>query len=551
MSVPPSPLTPESGAGDDSVAGVLHVHTTRSDGGGSPEAVARAAAHAGLKFVILTDHGDATRKPDPPSYNGGVLVIDGVEISTDAGHLLALGLPQAPYPLAGEARDVIEDIHRLGGQAIAAHPDSPKADLAWEDWEVPLDGAELVNLDTMWRVRASGDWRQRFSLLRALSTYPLRPAPTMAALTVSNAALLERWSAVSARRPLRMYGGADAHARLDLQQRTNGERRIAVPLPSYEAVFRTMTTRVRTAEPLTGDADHDARQILAGLAAGHAYLAFDAVLTPPSFAFEARTSAGSFSQGEIVVTSEPVTLAMKSNAPLAFKAVLFRNGEAVQEASAAVEPTWTVPAEPATYHVELHAGARLPEGLWVVSNPIFINPSSPPPVTSVPVTVAGQSRALFDTKTAGEWTTEAATDSRVAVDVNSRPDGTRELLFRYGLPGGAVVGQYAAAVVNTSGGIQPHRAIVFTGRADKPMRLSVQVRQEGSGGQGWRWQRTVYLDSTTATHVIPFDDFRPMGPTLTAQPPLEHISSILLAVDQTNTAPGSSGRVWFQDVTLR
>ena len=36
----------------------------------------RVAARAGLKFIVFTDHGDATRTPDPPAYRSGVLCID-------------------------------------------------------------------------------------------------------------------------------------------------------------------------------------------------------------------------------------------------------------------------------------------------------------------------------------------------------------------------------------------------------------------------------------------------------------------------------------------
>ena len=50
------------------VAGAFHVHSTRSDGIGDREAIAAAAARAGLQFVVITDHGDATRQPDPPAY---------------------------------------------------------------------------------------------------------------------------------------------------------------------------------------------------------------------------------------------------------------------------------------------------------------------------------------------------------------------------------------------------------------------------------------------------------------------------------------------------
>src|SRR3954452_7651957 len=71
------------------VAGAYHVHTIRSDGHGDKAAVAAAAARAGLKFVILTDHGDGTRPPDQPAYVDGVLMLDGVEVSTDEGHYAA------------------------------------------------------------------------------------------------------------------------------------------------------------------------------------------------------------------------------------------------------------------------------------------------------------------------------------------------------------------------------------------------------------------------------------------------------------------------------
>ena len=122
----------------------MHVHTSRSDGLGRPDDVAAAAARAGLKFLIFTDHGDATRPPDAPTYRSGVLCLDGVEISTSGGHYLAIDMPASPYPLGGEPRDVVEDVARLGGFGVAAHPDSPKPELRWEDWTAPIDGVELA-----------------------------------------------------------------------------------------------------------------------------------------------------------------------------------------------------------------------------------------------------------------------------------------------------------------------------------------------------------------------------------------------------------------------
>src|SRR5436190_5880953 len=91
--LPPRPSAVDASAWADlaarTISGAYHIHTTRSDGLGDRAAVAAAAARAGLKFAILTDHGDGTRPPDPPAYLDGVLVLDGVEISTDEGHYVA------------------------------------------------------------------------------------------------------------------------------------------------------------------------------------------------------------------------------------------------------------------------------------------------------------------------------------------------------------------------------------------------------------------------------------------------------------------------------
>ena len=154
FTVPPRAVTLEDALPDTVAFGGYHVHTDRSDGTGSVDEVAVAASRAGLAFVVLTDHGDGTRAPDPPSYQHGVLVIDAVEINTLAGHVVALGLTRAaPYPLAGHPRDVIEDIRRLGGAAVIAHPDSPNPALRWrgQGQNVAADGIEWLNVDSEWR----------------------------------------------------------------------------------------------------------------------------------------------------------------------------------------------------------------------------------------------------------------------------------------------------------------------------------------------------------------------------------------------------------------
>ncbi|HET7746473.1 MAG TPA: PHP domain-containing protein, partial [Vicinamibacteria bacterium] len=101
--------------------GVLHVHTTASDGGGTPEEVVAAARAAGLHFVVLTDHNTLAPKPIE-GVRDGLLVMVGTEVSTTDGHVLGIGLADPPFRFSGGAEDALQDIRDLGGAAFAAHP---------------------------------------------------------------------------------------------------------------------------------------------------------------------------------------------------------------------------------------------------------------------------------------------------------------------------------------------------------------------------------------------------------------------------------------------
>ena len=239
------PLTPFD---DGTIVGIVHVHTNRSDGLSDSDTIAAAAARAGLKFLVFTDHGDGMRKPDAPQYRSGVLCLDSVEISYDSAIVLIAidGAAQtnpmsdpdpdqvdsdpwltvaeiadelrvkqiSPYPLAGEPRDVVEDVRRLGGFGIAAHPDSPKLELAWRDWNAPFDGIELLNPDTAWRTwmvqaNLTGEqWPARRRLAVALLDYPFRPTEVMASLIQPSRAV-EQWATLLRRRRIVAMAGVE------------------------------------------------------------------------------------------------------------------------------------------------------------------------------------------------------------------------------------------------------------------------------------------------------------------------------------------------------
>lgn len=531
---------------DGTVAGILHVHTTRSDGRGTPDQIAAAAARAGLSFVVFTDHGDGTRVPDPPAYRSGVLCLDGVEISTTGGHYVALDMAPAPYPLGGDARDVIEDVRRLGGFGIVAHPDSPKAALQWREWTAPFDAMEWLNPDTSWRqysLRAG--WRSKVSLAGALLHYPVRPAETIGEL-LGGPGELYRWDILTKRRRVVALAGVDAHAKLALRNTDPGDNRFTLPIPGYEATFRTLSVHVATEKPLVRDAERDAAMLVRALRAGHAYAAIDAFATPASFEFSATNDLGTVHEGDELGASGPVTLKLRSNAPPGFSTVIIKDGAVLTTTDQRVL-SFEAPPDPAVYRVEILAAPAGGQRVrWLVSNPIYVRGAQP--TAKLPARLAATTvQALSIGDAADGWRVEHNTGDDATIE---RGSNGNELRLRYTLAPGAAAGQFIAAVFDTPAGIAPNDRVSFTVRAERPTRLSVQLRVPDDGAAGERWQRSVYVGSFDQERTVYFDDLIPVGETRTWRAPLDKVRSVMFVVDTTHSKPGSSGRIWVRDVSL-
>ncbi len=95
----------------------LHCHTTESDGRLAPAQVLQWYKDLGFEAVAITDHNRVTVAPKVPE---GLVVIPGVEKSTNEGHMVLLGVSVVPETKEGQA--VIEAATRLGGLVSLAHP---------------------------------------------------------------------------------------------------------------------------------------------------------------------------------------------------------------------------------------------------------------------------------------------------------------------------------------------------------------------------------------------------------------------------------------------
>jgi len=521
--------------------GVMHVHTRRSDGTGTIDDVAAAAARAGLKFVIVTDHGDGARRPEPPAYRQGVLVIDALEISTDDGHVIALGIDRSPFPLGGEGRDVIEDIARLGGMAIVAHPGSKKPDLQWLDWAAPFDGLEWLNGDSEWRDET------RMTLLRSLLTYPLRPVETLGQLLDRPDDVLQRWDELVQRRRVVAVAGSDAHARLALRSAPDPyDGSAALRLPGYERLFDTFSIVIPQLR-LTGDAGEDAGRVSDELRHGHVFTAIDALATPAAVTFTATSGSRQVSGGDVLPLEGPVSVRVASNAPGGSTITLFKDGAPIATSTqAALE--FSAAAAPAVYRAEIglrHAPGEPPVP-WIVTNPIYVGRTEQaPPTESRPATRAFTT--IYDNGQAAGWQIEANAQSAGAVDVARAEGGGTQLRWRYALGGGRSDGPYVALVVAAGPAVASADRVIFSARADKPMRLTMQVRVP-KGPAGERWQRSFYVDEMSREIALFFDEMRPMGETTTKQPTLSEVQALLWVVAPPNTPLGASGQVWLDNV---
>jgi len=513
--------------------GAYHVHSRASDGTGTIPDIAAAAARAGLRFVIVTDHGDGLRRPPPPRYIGSVLCIEAAEISTTDGHYGALGMEPPPYPLGGEARDVVEDVARLGGFGVAAHPDSAKRELRWDAWDAGFDALEWFNADSEWRDEP------RWRLLPTLLHYPPRPVEAVVSLFDRPAGLLQRWDRLTQQRRVVGLAAADAHARLGLGGKADPyDERVYIRVPSYEAVFRAFSLRVELSQALTGDPLVDAGLVLGAIKAGHVYAAFDGAAGPAALAFSAESGGVTAQQGDTLALRGRVSIRAAANTPPGGGIVLIRNG-AIVHTSPGSSLAWE-DDRPGVYRIEASAPSAPgePPLPWLVSNPVYVGMEfrdtrdpAPPPASARLVLPAGSWHIEKDPASAGSFK-----------DTEGQGRVLRRFSFQLGRGGAS---PFVALATSDVGPLRGAARVAFRASSTRPLRLSVQVRIV-DGSTQLRWQRSVYLDPSPRDITVTFADMRVAGTAERRRFDPARIESLLLVVDTTNARPGDGGAVWIE-----
>ncbi len=337
--------------------GVDHIHTTYSEGTGTPEEVLEAAKRAGLDFIIVTDHNTmAYWEKNPSTACKPPLLLKGVEVSTKSGHLLGLGLQQPHGNFSRDAQTDIDTISGLGGSAVLAHPRRPKRPWAQTNYE-GFKGIEILNMNNI------------LSGLTGVNLFFLFPqacmneAGALTSLIHFEQPAIGLWDTLVASRSISGFYGADAHGPA------------FGSIPSYESVFRIASLHLVTNKVARDTLiEQDVRRLLAS---GSFYIAIDGIARSTYVNFRVERNGIVYkSIGERCTgTDAHDRLRLDSYAPEGSRVRLVRNGDTFMEFES---PTFDIPLEiPGAYRVEIVIPKEHnPYGedkVWVTTNHIYVS----------------------------------------------------------------------------------------------------------------------------------------------------------------------------------
>lgn len=499
---------------DRFIWGAYHVHSDRSDGlGGLPE-IAAAAALAGDRFVILSDHGSPNRGTALcREMIDGVALYGGSEAALPEGHLILFG--QTEMPLCQYGRfppDAVDDTRSWGGRAVVAYPASGPQ--RWRYWEGDFrpDGIELLNLvsefkDAGFRKQAAA------ALFYPFTEYAL--LPTLSAPRAAGG----RWDELLRRGLVAGYYAANAHGGIRLA------RRLPLPCPSYEAAFQLVglgVDRSFAADPLEAVREGRFFSIVRG--AGE----------PQEFSFTADHD-GTRHPAAAAVSAPARLEAVVRTRGLRTRLVLLRDGRPVR---ASVGPKISLPgAGPGAYRVEVYLPGHpllAPDVPWILSNPIRVELESgaPPPREEAAPVLKPVDPAEFavekDNDSAGRYFQENG-----------------ESVFEYALT------RYSEGGPNRWCALARRRPLDLAGmdgfyleaRTSETLRYFIELRC----GDRW-YYASLRVDPGDSRPVrVPFRHFyRVNGGRETM--PLSRMDSMFLSVSNYNSATGFSARLSIRSI---
>jgi hypothetical protein len=347
--------------------GAVHIHTQASDGSGTVPEVMAAARQANLSFLAITDHNVAMTAQDIAEDPPDLPIISGEELSTSAGHFLALGLPAGwERPKVPYDRTLLAAARAAGAFTVIAHPYHPRT--PWTDWKTSdFDGMEIWNEDAVWRQNNVLD------LLIALLIYPENDQLAMVRLARTPELNFAKWDELLAQRPVVGMCGSDVHAKTKLS------RTLFIRFPGYVPSFEVAREHVLLGASAGGGADAaraSGAEILEALRHGHSFCALDALY--PSSGFSTRVSSAGASGGPgdslFWAGSGRISITVPAGASRPLIKVFHDGQEIIEKQAWSVDEV--IPG-PGRYRVEVFLRQPGLTGwrrwtLWAFTNPVYV-----------------------------------------------------------------------------------------------------------------------------------------------------------------------------------
>lgn len=338
--------------------GVLHMHTSYSDGTGTTEEIARYAGERKLDWIIITDHEILTAKENGEEGKyGRVNVMVGSELGDEdlPNHYLAFDISEIPD--SQDPATYVREVQRQGGFGAIAHPHEKRTAFSnmppypWTSWDAEIDGIEIWNQLSQWVEGLTPTNR----LARFI--HPLK------SLTRPQSETLATWDLLNRERPVVGYVGVDAHS---LKYPLLGGL-LHVKVFHYKVQFRSLLTHLILTEPLSNDYETAKRQIYAALREGRHFGANHRVGNAKGFRFHAVVEG----QRRLPLSRiEPESeVEFFAHCPLEADMVLVRNGIPVIRSRGRDLSYRT--REEGVWRLETYRKHRG----WIFSNPIRILPA--------------------------------------------------------------------------------------------------------------------------------------------------------------------------------
>lgn len=355
-------------------SGALHIHSTYSDGTGSPEHIAQSANEAGLDFLILTDHNTIKAKTDGyERFFNNTMFIVGYEVNDiqNKNHYLVFGLDDLVGTFKAidnnefgcnlSASEYVAEIKKKGGAGFIAHPFEKRSSFPehppypWTEWDTnDFDGIEIWN--------HMSEWVEGLNEVNRINRFihPLR------SIVEPCKDAVKKWDELNLKRRVTAVGCVDAHAhKMNLMGFYN------VEVFPYKILFKSIRTHVLINEKIDFKNNNAfqtyKRSIIDALKNGRSFIANYYNGDAKGFRFFAEYEGLNYQMGEeIKLNNQTKNVVLNFLLPRAAKSRVIRNGKCIHEIDG-FGGVWDVQEE-GCYRIECWRENRA----WIFSNHIRI-----------------------------------------------------------------------------------------------------------------------------------------------------------------------------------